>query len=376
MAAPSQKLINAVDALFGSAFRISRGYSDDHDAVDIAAKKGTSLRTIDNGTVSYAEDARVDSEAHRLKHWAKGGGKVVNIDIGKNRTIQYAHLDTIAVKVGDRVVAGQLIGTVGQTGKATGPHVHFGLWLHGTGMIEPTSYLAALAGQAPSGFAADVAVPTATIKVIERYEPSRHFTVPAGTTVRSYDPARPGTIIRDVEFDTESGAEAMAKVVITWPGLDPEPVPHGTFFLVDTGAFAGQYIKIQAVELDAAPVPATPDAATPAPEPIEATITIVEQYDPLRHFQVPPGTTLRGFDPARPGQTIRQLAFADGSGAHATSMVVIAWPQLDPQPVPHGTFLEVATGHFEGLYIKAQLVVLDPVTETADLEEENILEPA
>ena len=257
MPAPTQKLINAVQALFGSAFAISRGYSDDHDAVDIKASRGTPLRTIDNGKVSYARDARTDSEEHRLKHWAKGGGNVVNIDIGNNRTIQYAHLNRIDVKEGDTVAAGQLIGTVGSTGNATGPHVHFGLWHHGVGMIEPTSYLAALAGQAPAGATSAVAVPTAKINVIERYDPPRHFTVPAGSTIRGYDPARPGTVITDADFPQESGASALAQVVISWPGLDPEPVPHGTFFLVADGLFARQYIKVQSVVLDPAAGPAS-----------------------------------------------------------------------------------------------------------------------
>lgn len=382
---PSKKLVDAVQALFGSAFTISQPYHDnpndgvkDHDGVDIAAKKGTELRTIDAGKVSYAEDARIDDEKHRLHHWAKGGGNVVNIDISKKKTIQYAHLDTISVKVGDKVVRGQKIGTVGQTGGATGPHVHFGLWHHGNGMVEPTSYLANLAGQAPAGpLAAEVATPMATITVLERYEPVRRFTVPAGTTIRGYDPAQPGMIIRDEDFPNESSASAVAKVAISWPNLDPQPTPHGTFYLVADGAFEGQYIKVQLVTLDAgAPAPVEPGnvgaAAPDVPEP-EATITVVEQYESERHFTIPPGTTVRAFDPARPGKVIRESTFVDGSGAHASAMVVIAWPHLDPQPIPHGTFLAVTDGLFAGCYIKAQLVSLDPIVEA---EAELTPEPA
>lgn len=362
MAAPSQELVDAVQALFGSAFRISRPYGDDHDGVDIKAATGTDLGTIDEGTVSYARDARTDSEDHRLKHWAKGGGNVVNIDIGGNRTIQYAHLDTIAVKVGDNVARGQLIGTVGATGNATGPHVHFGLWHHGVGMIEPTSYLAPLAGQAPAGPPAAVVVPMANITTVELYEPARHFIVPAGTAVHGYDPTRPGMVVRDVDFVEQSGANAAAKVVIAWPGRDLEPVPHGTFLQVADGAFAGLYIKSQLAVLDAA-TEATidTDAVSAMAAPTSgATITLVEQFDPERQFRVPPGTILRGFDPARPGKSIRESTVVEGSGAHAVAKVVIAWPNLDPQPIPHGTFLAVSTGDFAGLYIPAQLVALDP----------------
>jgi hypothetical protein len=365
MPAPSQELSNAVEALFGADFTIRRPYSDDHDGVDIKAARGTTLKAIDDGKVSYAQDARTDTEAHSLKHWAMGGGNVVNVDIGGRRTVQYAHLDTIAVKLGDSVERGQRIGTVGSTGNATGPHVHLGLWHHGVGMIEPTLYLAELAGQRlPSPPQVEVAVPIASITVVEGYKPARRFTVPAGTTVRGYDPARPGTIIREVAFTAASGAHAVAQVVIAWPDRDPEPVPHGTFLQVADGAFASLYIKARLVVLDP-PEPATGGVpATPPVVPgVEATITVLEQYDPERHFRVPPGTILRGFDPARPGEVVQEAAVADGSGAHASGKVTIAWPRLDPQPIPHGTFLAVSSGAFAGTFIPAQLVVLDPMPE-------------
>jgi hypothetical protein len=362
MPAPSPELVNAVEALFGSDFEISRPYSDDHDGVDIKAARGTTLLAIDDGKVSYAQDARTDSEAHRLKHWAKGGGNVVNVDIGGKRTVQSAHLDTVAVTVGDSVVRGQPIGTVGSTGNASGPHVHLGYWHHGVGMIEPTVYLAELAGQRlPSPSPIEVAEPMASIRVVERFEPSRHFTVPAGTTVRGYDPARPGTIIRDVDFAAESGANAVARVVIAWPDRDPQPVPHGTFLQVADGAFAGLYIQAQLVVLDPAVGPVSDsDASTLVAPATGATITLVEQFDPERQFRVAAGTILRGFDPARPGEVIRESAVPDGPGGHASAKVVIAWPQLDPQPIPHGTFLAVSTGAFAGTYVPAQLVVVDP----------------
>jgi len=357
MPAPSQELINAVGALFGADFTIRRPYSDDHDGVDIKAARGTRLTAIDDGKVSYAQDARTDTEAHSLKHWAMGGGNVVNVDLGGRRTVQYAHLDTIAVKDGDSVERGQRIGTVGSTGNATGPHVHLGLWHHGVGMIEPTVYLAELAGQRlPIPSPVEVAVPVASITVVEGYKPARHFTVPAGTTVRGYDPTRPGTIIREVGFAAASGAHAVARVVIAWPDRDPEPVPHGTFLQVADGAFAGRYINARLVVLDP-PEPFTGGvpATLPVVPGVEAAITVLEQYDPERPFRVPPGMVLRGFDPARPGEVIREAAVADGSGAHASGKVTIAWPRLDPQPI--------SSGAFAGTFIPAQLVVLDPIPE-------------
>ena len=248
------KLINAVAAVFGPDVHISRGYLPEHDGVDIAATLGSLLRAVAPGTVSYARNAEIDP-LPKL-HWADGGGNVVNIDIPQNRTLQFAHLDSIAVKEGEVVAKGDLIGCVGETGLATGPHVHFGLWKHGTKpMIDPTDYLSGLAAQVAPGDRPAIQVPKATLTVVERFETSRHFTVPAGTNLRGFDPARPNRVIKKKTFADESGAAASSIVDITFPGFDPQPVPHGRFILVATGFLKGLYIVASLVVLDPAPVP-------------------------------------------------------------------------------------------------------------------------
>jgi murein DD-endopeptidase MepM/ murein hydrolase activator NlpD len=73
--------------------------------------------------------------------WDPGGyGNLVIVQHRAGMTSWYAHLATIAVGTGDCVVAGSRIGTVGATGRATGPHLHFELRLRGAA-IDPLTGL-------------------------------------------------------------------------------------------------------------------------------------------------------------------------------------------------------------------------------------------
>ena len=68
-------------------------------------------------------------------------GRLVAVDHGLGLHTLYFHLDTVAVAEGDRVDRGQTLGTVGATGRATGPHLHFGAQL-GSARIDPAALLA------------------------------------------------------------------------------------------------------------------------------------------------------------------------------------------------------------------------------------------
>jgi murein DD-endopeptidase MepM/ murein hydrolase activator NlpD len=57
-------------------------------------------------------------------------GKTVIINHGLGLTSTYIHMSDISVKVGDIVVKGQIIGKIGKTGRATGPHLHWSLRLN------------------------------------------------------------------------------------------------------------------------------------------------------------------------------------------------------------------------------------------------------
>jgi murein DD-endopeptidase MepM/ murein hydrolase activator NlpD len=247
-----QQLKRSVLSLFGSAFHVSQPYTDDHDGVDIGAAGGTPLRAIAGGKVSYARDATADDRDHALDHWALGGGNVVNVDISNKRTLQFAHLESIDVELGDVVAAGQLIGKVGATGLAHGTHVHFGLWNHPTNeMIKPYDYLASLVADPTNGVTVVTGV---EIEEVERFALPRLFRGRPGSMLRGFDPARPNQVIRQQDAASRTGDPAAAIVRIRWPGMDPQPVPHGTFLEVASGFFGGLYVVAAEVDLDPAPV--------------------------------------------------------------------------------------------------------------------------
>jgi murein DD-endopeptidase MepM/ murein hydrolase activator NlpD len=83
-----------------------------HKGTDIAAKAGTPIQAVADGTV--------------IESGAKGTfGNAVVIKTDDGRRMLYAHNQQNFVRVGDRVVRGDAIAAVGSTGRATGPHVHF-----------------------------------------------------------------------------------------------------------------------------------------------------------------------------------------------------------------------------------------------------------
>ena len=98
-----------------------------HDGLDIAAGSGTPIGAAAGGTVKYAG-------------WLGGYGRLVIIDHGDGLETRYAHMSSINVSKGQVVSAGHTIGYVGQTGDATGPHVHFEIRKNGR-TLNPRDYL-------------------------------------------------------------------------------------------------------------------------------------------------------------------------------------------------------------------------------------------
>ncbi len=98
-----------------------------HEGVDFPTDVGTPVIVAAAGVVLSAE---------RHPEY----GNLLEIDHGNNLTTRYAHLSTILVKPGAVVRRGQKIGEVGNTGRSTGPHLHFEVRLHGQAQ-NPNQFL-------------------------------------------------------------------------------------------------------------------------------------------------------------------------------------------------------------------------------------------
>ncbi|WP_324644150.1 peptidoglycan DD-metalloendopeptidase family protein [Pseudarthrobacter sp. LT1] len=109
---------------------ISQPFSGSHNGIDFAAPTGTDVDAAGPGRVSSAG-------------WSQGGGgNEIHIDHPNGLQTWYAHLSSFAVKLGDMVSGGQLIGKVGSTGNSTGPHLHY-MVLNGgwPNYMNPAPYL-------------------------------------------------------------------------------------------------------------------------------------------------------------------------------------------------------------------------------------------
>ena len=95
-----------------------------HFGIDIAAPRGTPVTAPASGTVTLAEPDM----------YFEGG--LVFIDHGLSVTSAYMHLDSLKVKVGDKVKRGDIIATVGSTGRSTGPHLDWRMFWRGA-RIDP-----------------------------------------------------------------------------------------------------------------------------------------------------------------------------------------------------------------------------------------------
>ncbi|WP_433731314.1 M23 family metallopeptidase [Nocardia sp. CA-129566] len=100
-----------------------------HPGVDVAAPIGTPIYAVEDGTVIDAGPAA-------------GFGMWVRVRGDDGTVTVYGHINTALVSVGEHVLAGDEIATVGNRGESTGPHCHFEVWLNGTDRIDPVPWLA------------------------------------------------------------------------------------------------------------------------------------------------------------------------------------------------------------------------------------------
>ena len=103
------------------------GLNEKHDGWDIAARTGSNIRAPGDGTVI-------------LVGRQNGYGNFLEIDHGYGLKTRFAHTTKNLVKVGDKVKRGQVIALVGNTGRSTGPHLHYEVHLNGV-PVNPRNYI-------------------------------------------------------------------------------------------------------------------------------------------------------------------------------------------------------------------------------------------
>ncbi|MCC6311464.1 MAG: M23 family metallopeptidase [Trueperaceae bacterium] len=98
-----------------------------HGGLDIAAPSGTPVKAARSGVVTRSG-------------WWGTYGNVVVLDHGDGSETRYAHLSAVAVRVGQALRQGDVLGAVGSTGASTGPHLHFEVRFDGRA-VDPLPYL-------------------------------------------------------------------------------------------------------------------------------------------------------------------------------------------------------------------------------------------
>jgi murein DD-endopeptidase MepM/ murein hydrolase activator NlpD len=120
-----------VKGRLASRFGLRRFFNEEprapHAGIDMAVARGTPVKASAQGTVLAVDDYFFN-------------GRTVFIDHGNGLITMYCHLDRIDVKAGETVSKGQVIGLAGQTGRATGPHLHWSVVLNGA-MVDPELFI-------------------------------------------------------------------------------------------------------------------------------------------------------------------------------------------------------------------------------------------
>ena len=116
-----------VTSPFGLRSSPGTGAQEFHEGIDIGAAQGAPIRAAASGTVSFAGQM-------------SGYGNVVIVQHAGGLATRYGHQSAMLVSAGQPVAAGEVIGAVGATGDATGPHLHFEVRLNDVA-VNPAPYL-------------------------------------------------------------------------------------------------------------------------------------------------------------------------------------------------------------------------------------------
>ena len=115
-----------VTSPFGEWRTFNDGHRSQHLGLDVFAKTGAKVHAINRGTVTFVGDTYL-------------GGNVVVITHGAGIASAYMHLSETSVAVGDVIDRGTVLGKAGETGRATGPHLHVAVRVHG-GFVDPERF--------------------------------------------------------------------------------------------------------------------------------------------------------------------------------------------------------------------------------------------
>ena len=126
-------VLGRVGSSFGERSDPFDGQGSFHPGIDIDAPYGTPVRATADGDVISTR-------------WENGYGREITINHGHDISTLYGHLASIGVFPGEHVIEGQIIGFVGQSGRATGPHLHYEVRVHNV-PVNPHKYLRATYGQ-------------------------------------------------------------------------------------------------------------------------------------------------------------------------------------------------------------------------------------
>lgn len=120
-------IYQTISSVYGNRRHPLSGKIKKHRGIDIRLPRGTNINPVANGVVIFSG-------------WENGFGNVVKIDHGNGYISLYAHNTRNSVKVGQQVSRETVIGTVGATGWATGPHIHLEILLNGKN-VDPAQFI-------------------------------------------------------------------------------------------------------------------------------------------------------------------------------------------------------------------------------------------
>lgn len=159
--APSQGYISPISSIYGTHVTSPFGGRASPMGIGSTNHKGADMRGTDaRGQVGYAvnavADGRVETSGQR-----GGYGLAVTVVHDDGMKSLYGHLNSLSVKTGDRVAQGVPIGTLGNTGRSTGPHLHFELMDPLGRQVDPMAFMSLTNQGIPTPVAADRAAAVA-----------------------------------------------------------------------------------------------------------------------------------------------------------------------------------------------------------------------